>query len=79
MRGGCSAIASLQVRRRAEAEGAGVADVELDQLAALGLELEGAPGQLAADFVADFGQAFAGLEAGAMDIGRRQRRECPPA
>ncbi len=55
---------ALQVFRRAEAEGAGVADVELDQGAALGLQFAGPPGQFTADFVADFGQAGAGLEGG---------------
>ena len=55
---------ALQVFRRAEPEGAGVADVELDQGAALGLQFAGPPGQFAADFVADFGEAGAGLEAG---------------
>ena len=55
---------ALQVLGRAEAERAGVADVELDQAAALGLQLARAPRQLAADLVADFGQAGAGLEAG---------------
>ena len=51
---------ALQVFGGAEAEGAGVADVQLDQLAALGLQVAGAPGQLAADLVADLGQALAG-------------------
>ena len=54
---------ALQVLRRAETEGARVADVELDQLAALGLQLAGAAGEFAADLVTDFGQAFAGLQA----------------
>jgi hypothetical protein len=39
-----------------------VADVELDQFAALGLELERAPGEFAADLVTDFGQALAGMD-----------------
>src|SRR3546814_7710475 len=51
---------TLQVPGRAEPERAGVADVELDQGSALRLELAGPAGQLAADFVTDFGQAFAG-------------------
>src|SRR3546814_4809846 len=55
---------TLQVPGRAEPERAGVADVELDQGPALRLELAGPAGQLAADFVSDFGQAFAGLQAG---------------
>jgi hypothetical protein len=55
---------ALQVFRGAETEGAGVADIELDQGAALGLQFAGSPGQFAADFVADFGEAGAGLEAG---------------
>lgn len=57
----------LQMLGRAETERAGVADVELDQLAALGLQLAGSPGQLATDLVADFGQAFTdgeGLDGG---------------
>src|SRR5690606_20075990 len=65
---------ALQVRGRAEAERAGIADVELDQGPALGLELAGPAGQFAADFVSDFGQAFAGLQAGWRHraAGRRQ-------
>ena len=50
----------LQVVRRTETEGAGIADIELDQGAALGLEFAGAAGEFAADLVTDFGQAFAG-------------------
>src|SRR3546814_21047750 len=53
-----------QVPGRAEPDRAGVADVELDQGPALRLELAGPAGRLAADFVSDFGQAFAGLQAG---------------
>src|SRR3546814_10073491 len=60
---------TLQVPGRAEPERAGVADVELDQGPALRLEFTGPAGQLATDFVSDFGQAFAGLPAG-----RRHRR-----
>ena len=67
---------ALQVLRRAEAERARVADVELDQLAALGLQLAGAPGQFAADLVTDFGQAFAGLHGG-RDIGEQDRGRWP--
>src|SRR5690606_16841024 len=55
---------ALQVRRRAETEGARIADVELDQAATTGFQLAGAAGEFTADFVTDFGQAFAGLEAG---------------
>src|SRR5690606_18784643 len=55
---------ALQVRRRAETEGARIADVELDQAASAGFQLAGAAGEFTADFVTDFGQAFAGLEAG---------------
>src|SRR5690606_34922836 len=43
---------------------AGVADVELDQRPPPRLELAGPAGQLPADFVSDFGPAFAGLQAG---------------
>ena len=50
---------ALQVFRRTETERARVADVELDQLLPLGLQLPGSPRQFAPDFVADFGQAFA--------------------
>ena len=60
---------ALQVLRRAEPEGAGIADVELDQRAALGFEFAGASGQFTADLVADFGQAFAGLQAGRRTFG----------
>src|SRR5690606_16369093 len=55
---------ALQVRRRAETERPGIADVELDQAASAGFQLAGAAGEFTADFVTDFGQAFAGLEAG---------------
>ncbi|MCY1248160.1 hypothetical protein D9M72_615570 [compost metagenome] len=51
---------TLQVFRRAEPEVAGVADVQLDQLAALRLQLTRSPCQFAPDLVADFGQALAG-------------------
>src|SRR5690606_39717116 len=53
---------ALQVLRRAEAERAGIADVELDQLAAAGLQFAGAAGELAADLVTHGGQALAGLQ-----------------
>jgi hypothetical protein len=53
---------ALQVLRRPEAECARIADVELDLLAALGLEFARPAGEFAADFVTDFGQALAGLE-----------------
>ena len=53
----------LQVLRRPEAERARVADVELDQRDALGLEFQRPAREFAADFIADFGQAFAGDEA----------------
>ena len=61
---------ALQVLGRAEAEGAGIADVELDQGPTLAFQLAGAPGELAADLVADFGQAGAGLEAGRRHRGK---------
>ena len=54
---------ALQVFRRTEAERARIADVELHERAALGLQLAGASCQLSADLVSDFGQAFAGLQA----------------
>ena len=50
----------LQVFRRAEAEGARVADVELDQAAPLAFQFACAAGEFAADFIADFGQAGTG-------------------
>ena len=50
----------LQVRGGAEAEGAGVADVQADQVAALAFEFAGAAGQFTADVVADLAKAFAG-------------------
>jgi hypothetical protein len=62
---------TLQVLRGAEAEGAGVADIELDQAPALALQFAGAAGEFAADLVTDFGQALAGLEAG---DGHRKKR-----
>ena len=64
---------ALQVVRRTEAEGTRVADVELDQAAALAFQFACAPGEFAADLVADFGQAGAGgdLVAGVV---RRHRR-----
>ena len=40
------------------------ADIEFDQRNTLGLKLQRPAGELAADFVADFGQAFAGDNAG---------------
>ena len=55
---------ALQVFRRAEPERARVADVELDQRPALAFQLASSPGQLSADLVADFGEAFTGLEGG---------------
>ena len=45
--------------RRAEAEGARIADVERDDLVAQPLQLVGAAGQAAADLVADVGEARA--------------------
>jgi len=53
---------ALQMLGRPEAEVAGVADIELDQLAALGLQLPRSSRQFAPDLVADFGQALAGGE-----------------
>jgi hypothetical protein len=55
---------ALQMLRRAESEGARVADVQLDQLPALAFQFAGAAGEFAADLVADFGQALAGLQGG---------------
>ena len=55
---------ALHVFRRAEAEGAGIADVELDQRMSLRLEFAGAPGEFAADLVAHLGQAFPGGDVG---------------
>ena len=55
---------ALQVFRRTEAERARVADVELDLLAPLGLELTRAPGQFATNLVTDFRQALAGSQCG---------------
>src|SRR5690606_10960765 len=55
---------ALQVLGRAETEGARVADVELDQRVAAGLEFPRAAGELAADLVAHLGQAFPGGDAG---------------
>src|SRR5690606_23322812 len=52
----------LQVLRRAEAERARVADVELDQLASCCLERMRSPVELAADLVADFRQSLAHRE-----------------
>jgi hypothetical protein len=46
--------------RRAEAEQAGIADVERDDLVAAPLHLVRAPRQVAADFIADVGEAGAG-------------------
>ena len=64
---------ALQVLGGAEAEGAGIADVELDQLPALALQLAGAPRQFAADLVADFGEAGAG---GDLVAGVVRRHRC---
>src|SRR5690606_41864717 len=55
---------ALQVLGRAESERARVADVELDQLPALGLEFAGHARQVPAHRVAGYGQALAGGEAG---------------
>jgi hypothetical protein len=54
----------LQMIGRAESEGAGIADVELDQRAAACLEFQGPAGEFAADFVTDLGQALAGDDGG---------------
>ncbi|MNI30365.1 hypothetical protein D3C73_842110 [compost metagenome] len=50
---------ALQMFRCTEAESAGIADVELDQLVALRFQLPGSPCQFSADFVAHFGKALA--------------------
>ena len=44
----------------AEAEQPGIADIQLDDVAPLGLELGGTPGEVAADLIADFGNPRAG-------------------
>ena len=64
---------ALQMFRRAESESTRVADVQLDQLPALTFQLAGAPGEFAADLVADLGQAFAGFEGGFRAGGRHRR------
>jgi len=45
---------ALQVLRRTKTERARIADVELDQAAALGFQFAGAAGEFAADFVTHF-------------------------
>ena len=62
---------ALQVLRGAEPEGPRVADVELDQRTALGLEFARAASEFAADLVAHFGQAFADGQAGSGHRGRQ--------
>ena len=65
---------------RAKAEGGGVADVELDDLVALALELLRAPRQRAADLVADVRQVAGGEHRGnRVDGGHTVAYESPPA
>ena len=54
---------ALQVFRRAESEGARVADIQLDQHAALVFQFARTSRQFSADLVAHLGQAFAGFQA----------------
>ena len=55
--------------RRAEAEGAGIADVQRHDLVALALELLGATSEPATDLVLDVAQAFAGADLGFLGHG----------